>query len=106
MSRRNRLDLLCSAVKPPGTRGVAAGEDLGPHAGNLLGVLVIQTADKAGPVHAEATRAQLADFVLESGELPSNAAALNGFGQIVDRSQFMSRDSLTPTHEATVNDRP
>jgi hypothetical protein len=37
---------------------------------------------------------------------PADAAALNGFGQVFDRSQFLSRDSLTRTREATVKDNP
>jgi len=70
------------------------------------GVLVIKAADKAGPVHVAATRAQLADFVLGSAPLPGNAAALTDFGQIFDRSQFLSRDSLGATQAGNLGDNP
>ena len=58
------------------------------------GVLVISTAEKAGPVHVAASRAQLADFVLGTAPLPGNARELADFGQVFDRSQFLSRESL------------
>lgn len=70
------------------------------------GVLIVKPADKAGPLHVALTRAQLADLVLGSAELPGNQAALAGFGQVFDRSQFLSLDSLKATHDATVNDNP
>ena len=58
------------------------------------GVLVISTAERAGPVHVAASRAQLADFVLGTAPLPGNARELADFGQVFDRSQFLSRESL------------
>jgi len=36
----------------------------------------------------------LADFVLGTAPLPGNAAGLADFGQVFDRSQFLSRESL------------
>ena len=58
------------------------------------GVLAISTAERAGPVHVAASRAQLADFVLGTAPLPGNARELADFGQVFDRSQFLSRESL------------
>jgi alkyl sulfatase BDS1-like metallo-beta-lactamase superfamily hydrolase len=58
------------------------------------GVLVISTSERAGPVHVAASRAQLADFVLGTAPLPGNARELADFGQVFDRSQFLSRESL------------
>jgi alkyl sulfatase BDS1-like metallo-beta-lactamase superfamily hydrolase len=58
------------------------------------GVLVISPVEKAGPIHVAANRAQLADFVLGAAPLPGNAAALADFGQVFDRSEFLSRESL------------
>ena len=58
------------------------------------GVLVISMAETAGPVHVAASRAQLADFVLGTAPLPGNARELADFGQVFDRSQFLSRESL------------
>ena len=58
------------------------------------GVLVISTAERAGPVHVASSRAQLADFVLGTASLPGNARELADFGQVFDRSQFLSRESL------------
>lgn len=58
------------------------------------GVLVISTAEKAGPIHVAASRAQLAEFVLGTAPLPGNAMELADFGQVFDRSQFLSRESL------------
>lgn len=57
------------------------------------GVLVISPADKPGPIHVAANRAQLADFVLGTAPLPG-AAAPTEFGEAFDRSQFLSRESL------------
>jgi alkyl sulfatase BDS1-like metallo-beta-lactamase superfamily hydrolase len=58
------------------------------------GVLVISVVEKAGPIHVAANRDQLADFVLGAAPLPGNAAALADFGEVFDRSQFLSRESL------------
>jgi alkyl sulfatase BDS1-like metallo-beta-lactamase superfamily hydrolase len=70
------------------------------------GVLIIGAADMAGPVHVAATPAQLADFVLGSAPLPGSAAALTDFGQVFDRSQFLSRDSLAATQAGNLADNP
>lgn len=70
------------------------------------GVLVIKAADQPGPVHVAATREQVADFVLGSAPLPGSAKALTDFGQVFDRSQFLSRDSLAATQAGSVADNP
>ncbi len=70
------------------------------------GVLVIGPASKAGPVHVTATRAQLADFVLGATPLPGNHAALSGFAEVFDRSQFLTLERLKATQAGTVTDNP
>jgi len=57
------------------------------------GVLVVSPGVQPGPIHVAATRAQLADLVLGTASLPGNAAALAELGQVIDRSQFVTRAS-------------
>jgi alkyl sulfatase BDS1-like metallo-beta-lactamase superfamily hydrolase len=74
---------------------LAVEGDPGIHSIQLRnGVLIIAPVDKAGPTHVTTTRGQLADFVLGTAPLPGNAAGLADFGQVFDRSQFLSRESL------------
>jgi alkyl sulfatase BDS1-like metallo-beta-lactamase superfamily hydrolase len=58
------------------------------------GVLIVSPAEEAGPMHVTATRDQLADFVLGTAPMPGNARGMADFGQVFDRGQFLSRESL------------
>jgi alkyl sulfatase BDS1-like metallo-beta-lactamase superfamily hydrolase len=69
------------------------------------GVLITAPGDRPGPTHVKVTRDQLADLVLGTAPLPGEAAGLADFGQVFDRSQFISREALagsglgkTPEH--------
>lgn len=70
------------------------------------GVLVISTADAAGPVHVAATRAQLADFVIGSAPPTSSAAGLTELGQVLDRSQFLTLENPMSPALTKVADQP
>ncbi len=65
------------------------------------GVLIRAAATEPGPIHVTATPDDLADFVLGTAPLPSEASELADFRRIFDRSHFLDRDALVATLSKT-----
>lgn len=66
------------------------------------GVLIPGVAETKAPTHLVLSRAQLADFVLTGQPLPGAP----GFETVFDRSQFLSRQALTTSLQASAPDHP
>jgi alkyl sulfatase BDS1-like metallo-beta-lactamase superfamily hydrolase len=65
------------------------------------GVLIRSAAAAPGPIHVAATPDEMADFVLAGAALPGGFPELADFGQIFDRSHFLSRENLAATLGST-----
>ena len=111
VSPRVVLDYLCSMVDP-----VKAGEkrveftlaiEGDPVIHRIVlrnGVLIVEPVQAAGAIHVAATREQLADFFLGNAPLPSDAAPLKDFGDVFDRSQFLTLEALAAMQGQCVRD--
>jgi hypothetical protein len=65
------------------------------------GVLIRTETGEPGPIHVAATPDQMADFVLGGAALPGGFSELADFGQVFDRSHFLSREDLAATLGST-----